>query len=69
MRTKLDLEFATIDDIVNELANRGIQFIIAMEIRNNKEPFKIHLCVDGKKNKMEVAHAVAPLFDMGQTGV
>ena len=62
----MDLELATIHDITDELANRGLQFIIALEVRNGKEPFKIHLCVDGNKDRTEAAHAIAPLFNRGQ---
>lgn len=62
----MELELATIHDIVDELANRSLQFIIAVEVRNGNESFRIHLCVDGNKNKTEVAHAVAPLFNRGQ---
>ena len=57
----MDLELATIEDIVNELADRGLQFIIAIELRESA--FKIHLCVDGDKNKIEVAHALMPFFN------
>lgn len=62
----MDIELATIGEIVDELANRGKQFIIAIELHKSKEPFKIHLCVDGQKNKTEVAYAVAPFFNRGQ---
>jgi hypothetical protein len=58
----MDLELATIHDIANELANRGSQFVIAIQVIDNDTPFKIHLCVDGYKDKMEVAQIVAPLF-------
>ena len=58
----MELELATIYDIADELANRGLQFVIAIQVINNNEPFKIHLCVDGEKDKMEVATLVAPLF-------
>jgi hypothetical protein len=58
----MDLELATIMDIADELANRGSQFIIAIQVIDNNAPFKIHLCVDGDKDKMEVAQIVAPLF-------
>lgn len=58
----MELELATIHDIADELANRGLQYIIAIQVIDNNEPFKVHLCVDGEKNKMEVATLVAPLF-------
>lgn len=58
----MELELATIHDIVDELANRGSQFIIAIQVIDNNVPFKIHLCVDGKKDKMGVAQAVTPFF-------
>lgn len=58
----MELELATIFDIAEELANRGLQFIIAIQVIDNNAPFKIHLCVDSKKDKMEVAQVVAPLF-------
>ena len=58
----MDLELATIYDIAEELANRGSQFVIAIQVIDNNAPFKIHLCVDGDKDKMEVAQVVAPLF-------
>ena len=58
----MDLELATIHDIAEELANRGLQFIIAIQVIDNNAPFKIHLCVDGQKDKMEVATLIAPLF-------
>ena len=58
----MDIELATIYDIAEELAKRGSQFIIAIQVIDNASPFKIHLCVDGKKDKMEVAQAVAPFF-------
>jgi len=58
----MDLEIATVDDIVNELADRGLQFIIAVEV-GDSSGFKLHLCVDGDKNKIEVAHAIAPFFN------
>lgn len=58
----MDLELATIYDIADELANRGSQFIIAIQIIDNAEPFKIHLCVDENKDKMEVAQTIIPLF-------
>lgn len=59
----MDLELATIDDIINELANRGSQFIIAIQVIDNDIPFKVHLCVDDQKDKMEIAQVVAPLFN------
>lgn len=59
----MELELATIFDIAEELANRGLQFIIAIQVIDNNAPFKIHLCVDGKKDKMEVAQAVTPFFN------
>lgn len=59
----MDLELATIYDIAEELANRGSQFIIAIQVIDNISPFKVHLCVDSQKNKMEVAQVVAPLFN------
>lgn len=62
----MDLELATIYDIAEELANRGSQFIIAIQVIDNNAPFKIHLCVDGEKDKMEVAEMVAPLFSPPQ---
>ncbi len=58
----MDLELATIYDIADELANRGSQFVIAIQVIDNNEPFKIHLCVDGGKDKVEIAQVVAPLF-------
>jgi hypothetical protein len=58
----MDLEFATIFDIAEELANRGSQFIIAIQVIDNNSPFKVHLCVDDGKDKVEVAQVVAPLF-------
>lgn len=62
----MDLELATIYDITEELANRGSQFIIAIQVIDNNAPFKIHLCVDGEKDRMEVAELVAPLFEPTQ---
>ncbi len=62
----MDLELATIYDIADELANRGLQFIIAIQVIDNNEPFKVHLCVDGDKDKMEVAGMIAPLFSPPQ---
>jgi hypothetical protein len=65
----MDLELATIDDIVNELADRGLQFVIAVQLRVEGEDiergtrFKVHLCVDGNKNKVEVANALIPFFN------
>lgn len=59
----MDLELATIYDIADELANRGLQFIIAIQIINNSEPFQLHLCVDGKKDTRAIAEIVAPLFE------
>ncbi len=59
----MDLELATIYDIAEELANRGSQFIIAIQVIDNNSPFKIHLCVDRDKDKVEVAQVVAPLFN------
>jgi hypothetical protein len=64
----MDLELATIDDIVNELADRGLQFIIAIELIGGSN-FKIHLCVDGNKNKVEVANALTPFFNPKGTDV
>ena len=58
----MDLELATIDDIVNELADRGLQFVIAIELIGSSN-FKVHLCVDGNKNKIEVAQALMPFFN------
>jgi hypothetical protein len=58
----MELEMATIYDIADELANRGSQFIIAIQVIDNNAPFEIHLCVDGQKDKMEIAQVVAPLF-------
>lgn len=63
----MDLELATIHDIADELGNRGLQFVIAIQVIDNNNPFTIHLCVDGNKDKMEVAQIVAPLFQ--PTGV
>lgn len=63
----MEMEFATIDDIVNELADRGLQFIIAIQLRGSN--FKVHLCVDGNKNKVEVAHALMPFFNPEGTDV
>ncbi len=65
----MDLELATVYDIVNELANRGLQFVIAIEVINNDEPGKVHLCVDGKKDQVAIANAVAPFFELGQDAV
>jgi hypothetical protein len=62
----MDLQLATVGDIVNELANRGLQFVIAIEVVNNNEPKTVHLCVDSKKDQMAIAQAVAPFFDLGQ---
>jgi hypothetical protein len=62
----MDLELATIYDIADELANRGSQFIIAIQVIDNNAPFKIHLCVDGEKDKMEIAETIAPLFSPPQ---
>jgi cobalamin biosynthesis Mg chelatase CobN len=59
----MDLELATIDDIVNELADRGLQFIIAIEVKDNDSPFKIHLCVDSNKNKIDVAQNLVSFFN------
>ena len=59
----MDLELATIHDIADELANRGLQYVIAIQVINNESPFKIHLCTDSNKDQMEVAQAVAPLFN------
>lgn len=59
----MELELATIDDIVNELADRGVQFIIAIQVIDNDTPFKIHLCVDGNKNKIDVAQSLVPFFN------
>lgn len=63
----MDLELATVDDIVNELANRGLQFIIAVQLRGSD--FKVHLCVDGNKNKIKVANALMSFFDPKGTDV
>ncbi len=62
----MELEFATINDIVNELADRGLQYIIAVQIIDNGQPFKLHLCVDGDKDKHAVANAIVNFFDKGQ---
>jgi hypothetical protein len=62
----MELELATIHQIADELANRGSQFIIAVQVRNNYDPFKIHLCVDGQKDKMEVAKALVGFFNKGE---
>ena len=59
----MDIELATVYDIAEELAKRGSQFIIAIQVIDNDASFKIHLCVDGKKDKMEVAQVVAPFFN------
>lgn len=59
----MDLELATVEDIVNELANRSSQFVIAIQVIDNDTPFKVHLCVDGQKDKLEVAQVIAPLFN------
>lgn len=59
----MDLELATIHDIADELANRGSQFIIAIEVIDNDSAFKVHLCVDGKKDKLEVAQTLVPFFN------
>lgn len=58
----MELELATIQDIADELANRGSQFIIAIQVIDNNSPFKVHLCIDGEKDKVEVAEIIAPLF-------
>lgn len=62
----MDLELATIYDIADELAKRGVQFIIAIQVINNNEPFKLHLCTDGKKNNTEVAQVLIPFFESGE---
>lgn len=58
----MELELATIYDIADELANRGSQYIIAIQVIDNNAPFKVHLCIDGEKDKMEVAKIIGPLF-------
>lgn len=63
----MDLELATIHDIADELANRGLQYIIAIQVIDNNEPFKIHLCVDGKKDKHDIANAIVSFFNRGQS--
>lgn len=63
----MELELATVHQIIDEIANRGLQYIIAVQVINNAEPFKIHLCVDGDKDKKEVAQAVAPFFNRSKT--
>lgn len=63
----MELELATIYDIAEELANRGSQFIIAIQVIDNNKPFTVHLCVDDAKDKMEVAQVVAPFFESRQT--
>ena len=63
----MDLELATIYDIADELANRGLQFVIAIQVINNAQPFQIHLCVDSKKDKMKVANSIVQFFDKGQS--
>jgi len=61
----MDLELATIHQIADELADRGLQFIIAIQlVENNQKDFKLHLCVDGKKDEKEIADALVPLFDV-----
>ena len=63
----MDLELATIHQIVDEIANRGLQYVIAIQVINNGEPLKFHLCVDGKKDKMKVAQSLIGFFDKGQS--
>jgi hypothetical protein len=63
----MDLELATIHDIVDELANRGSQYIIAVQVIDNGAPFKLHLCVDGNKDKMKIAQSLIGFFDKGQS--
>jgi len=58
----MELELATIQDIADELANRGVQFIIAIQVIDNNAPFKVHLCIDGEKDQTEIAEIIAPLF-------
>jgi len=60
----MELELATTEQIADELANRGLQFVIAIQVLNSESKFKVHVCVDGEKDKQEVAEAVAPLFDV-----
>jgi len=62
----MELELATIYDIADELANRGLQFVIAIQVINNNERFSVHLCVDGDKDKNEVASLIGPLFQPTQ---
>jgi len=65
----MELELATIRDIADELANRGLQFIIAIQIINNTEPPTVHLCLDGNKDQREVAESVIPFFELGESEV
>lgn len=58
----MDLEFATTFDIAKELANRGLQFIIAIEVKDNAGK-GILLCVDGEKDQRVVAHSISPFFN------
>lgn len=58
----MDLEFATTFDIAKELAKRGLQFIIAIEVKDN-EGKGIHLCVDSDKNQTEIAYSISPFFN------
>lgn len=61
----MELELATTHQIADELANRGVQFIIAIQtIGKKEEPFKLHLCIDSHKDEKSVVEAIAPFFDV-----
>jgi hypothetical protein len=61
----MELELATIHQIADELANRGLQFIIAIQVvKHENEPFQIHLCTDEAKNEKEVIDAILPFFEV-----
>lgn len=64
--SKVELEFATVYDIAEELAKRGLQFVIAIEKTKKKDSdqLELDLCVDGGKNLEEMANVLAPYFGM-----
>jgi hypothetical protein len=60
----MDLELATVYDIVEELSKRGLQFIIAIEKTKNRNGkiAELELCVDGYKDLEEIANLLLPHF-------
>lgn len=59
----MDLELATITDIINELSKRGLQFLIVIEkTKVNDGTGELEIACDAKKDLPELVELLAPYF-------